>query len=118
VPSDLLSEWPQGCSVQHAELQAALALGAGESRGLVMYRQRGIPGDVEQVDQSSPSKDVEGWRKRLTAEQRDMRKEEGIRVMTYLANREDTDQGLSALTVDDVGDFETLVRGELDKVRE
>lgn len=117
VPDDLSSEWPGGCSIQHAELQAALALGAGESRGLVMYRQRGNNDEEHQhVGQPSPSEDVRGWRKRLEEEQRDMRKEEGIRVATYMANREDTDAGISAMTIDDVGDFETLLRGELDKV--
>lgn len=109
VPADLAGEWPVGCSLQHAEIQAALAHGGGMSRGVVMYR-RGIEEGGEGV-----SGEAKGWRSRLANEEVEMSREGGVAVVRYTASGAEPGAQETMMKLEEVGEFEERARTELDR---
>ncbi len=102
IPEDLREEWPRGKSLQSAEMQCALALGAGASRGLVCYRKA-----VSEGVGNGGAEDSEE-RGKLEAEKCEMEQNDAVRVMTYQA------QASQEWSRECIAEFQALVQRELD----
>lgn len=101
LPTDLWTEWPQGESIQSAEIRCALALGNGASRGIIFYRT-----DVNAFEEPKPG----SVRAKLVAEKQQFEVESGVSVRTYSG----TEGGLQ--DEEGIAEFEALVRAGLEGV--
>ncbi len=103
MPPDVRDEWPNGLSLQAAEIKCALLLGGVASRGVVCYREQEVP-TGEAASQA---------RDKLEAERLELEKNENVRIRTY--NFKNGDHG----DVDEsVANFESIMHDELDAVLE